>query len=90
MLSLLTDDRGDKGSEVKQIEWAFLFFKLRQLNCHSATDETLNVMSNDMYAVEKAGRKNRSVACNTSSFPLPTRYSRDVKITLPFQEPRRA
>lgn len=75
---------------MKQIEGAFLFFKLTQLNRHSATDETLNVRSNDMYAVEKAGRNNRSVACNTSSFPLPTRYSRDVKITLPFQEPRRA
>lgn len=70
---------------MKQIEWAFLFFKLTQLNHHSATDETLNVMSNDMYAVEKAGRKNRSVACNTSSFPPPTHYSRDGKdnVTVP-------
>ena len=43
LLSLLTEERSDKGSEVKRIEWAFLFFKLTQLNCHLAPDETLNV-----------------------------------------------
>ena len=42
-------------------------------------------MSNEMCAVEKAVRNDRSVAWNTSSFPLRTRYSRDGKenVTVP-------